>query len=210
MVCSIHLQRLECRGLDIVVEDRINLVDHIGVDLKEALREAETAVKAVTTLPEDSEQPTVRQSTRGFDRISRLAVTGPVSEHALRFYAKKIRDDLIDRGIDKIDLTGLRTRERYHFNFLHSQSNSVISKLTPYAGLGMGLWHVGGDLGNFGTVDFSDNAFLFSMIFGIEYDLSEHVALTSDMRFNILGGTAPQIDDHFNYTWQIAGVRYRF
>lgn len=99
---------------------------------------------------------------------------------------------------------------RYHFDVLHSQSNDILSKLTPYAGLGMGLWHVGGDLGNFGTVEFNDNAFLFSMIFGIEYDLNEHVALTSDMRFNILGGTAPQIDDHFNYTWQIAGVRYRF
>jgi multidrug efflux pump subunit AcrB len=82
-----------------------------GVDMKEALREAETAVKAVTTLPEDSETPTVRQSTRGFDRVARLALTGPVSETALRFYAKKIRDDLIERGIDKIIFTGLRTRE---------------------------------------------------------------------------------------------------
>ncbi|MGI9365527.1 MAG: efflux RND transporter permease subunit [Rhizobiaceae bacterium] len=82
-----------------------------GVDLKEALREAETAVKAITTLPEDSETPTVRQSTRGFDRVARLALTGPVSETALRFYAKKVRDDLIERGIDKILFTGLRTRE---------------------------------------------------------------------------------------------------
>ncbi len=82
-----------------------------GVDMKEALREAETAVKAVTTLPEDAETPTVRQSTRGFDRVARLALTGPVSEKALRFYAKKIRDDLIERGIDKILFTGLRTRE---------------------------------------------------------------------------------------------------
>ncbi len=82
-----------------------------GVDLKEALREAETAVKSVTTLPEDSETPTVRQSTRGFDRVARLALTGPISERALRFYAKKIRDDLIERGIDKIIFTGLRTRE---------------------------------------------------------------------------------------------------
>lgn len=82
-----------------------------GVDMKEALREAETAVKAITTLPEDAETPTVRQSTRGFDRVARLALTGPVSEKALRFYAKKIRDDLIERGIDKILFTGLRTRE---------------------------------------------------------------------------------------------------
>ena len=82
-----------------------------GVDLKEALREAETAVKAISTLPEDAETPTVTQATRGFDRVARLALTGPVSEKALRFYGKKIRDDLIERGIDKILFTGLRTRE---------------------------------------------------------------------------------------------------
>ncbi len=82
-----------------------------GVDMKEALREVETAVKAVTTLPEDAETPTVRQSTRGFDRVARLGLTGDVSEKALRFYAKKIRDDLIERGIDKVIFTGLRTRE---------------------------------------------------------------------------------------------------
>ncbi|EFL89178.1 efflux RND transporter permease subunit [Ahrensia sp. R2A130] len=82
-----------------------------GVDMKEAVREVETAVKAVTLLPEDSETPVVRQSTRGFDRVARLALTGDVSETALRFYAKKIRDDLIERGIDKIIFTGLRTRE---------------------------------------------------------------------------------------------------
>ncbi len=82
-----------------------------GTDMKEALREAETAVKTVTNLPEDAETPTVTQSARGFDRVARLAVTGPVSEKALRFYTKKIRDDLIERGIDKVLFTGLRTRE---------------------------------------------------------------------------------------------------
>ncbi|MEE9314294.1 MAG: efflux RND transporter permease subunit [Rhizobiaceae bacterium] len=80
-------------------------------DMSEALREVETAVKAVTTLPEDSDAPVVRQASRGFDRVARLAVTGPVSEKAMRFYAKKIRDDLIERGIDKVLFTGLRTRE---------------------------------------------------------------------------------------------------
>ena len=82
-----------------------------GTDMSEALREVETAVKAISTLPEDSDTPVVRQAGRGFDRVARLAVTGPISETALRFYAKKIRDDLIERGIDKVIFTGLRTRE---------------------------------------------------------------------------------------------------
>lgn len=102
---------------------------------------------------------------------------------------------------------------RYHFD-LSSQSNDVVRKLTPYAGLGMGFTHFG-----FTQPFLQDQtAFLFSMIFGIEYDLNEHIALTSDMRFNILGGTSaipvtafytiPQ--DHFYYSWQVAGIRYRF
>ena len=82
-----------------------------GADMREAQREVETAVSAVTTLPEDAEAPTVRRATRGFDRVARLAVTGPFSEQALRFYAKKVRDDLIERGVDKVIFTGLRTRE---------------------------------------------------------------------------------------------------
>ncbi len=81
-----------------------------GTDLKEAEREVETAVKTVTNLPEDSEEPEVKQNAF-FDRVARLAVTGDVSERALRFYAKKIRDDLIDRNIDKVTFSGMRSRE---------------------------------------------------------------------------------------------------
>ncbi|MEM8748702.1 MAG: efflux RND transporter permease subunit [Pseudomonadota bacterium] len=81
-----------------------------GWDMKEAQREVETAVKTVTNLPEDSESPEVQQRAF-FDRVARLAVTGDVPETALRFYAKKIRDDLIERGIDKVVFQGLRERE---------------------------------------------------------------------------------------------------
>lgn len=104
-------------GVDRVTSRAREGIASIGVeyvsdaDMSEALRDVETAVKAITTLPEDAEAPTVRQAARGFDRVARLAVTGPVSEKALRFYAKKIRDDLIERGIDKTIFTGLRARE---------------------------------------------------------------------------------------------------
>lgn len=81
-----------------------------GSDMKEAQREVESTVSAITNLPEDAEQPTVRQNAF-FDRVARVAVTGPFSEATLRFYAKKVRDDLIERGIDKVVFTGLRSRE---------------------------------------------------------------------------------------------------
>ena len=83
-----------------------------GTDMSEALREAETAVKGVTNLPEDADAPTVNQASASrFDRVASLALTGPVSEQALRFYARKIRDDLLARGIDKVNFVGLRSRE---------------------------------------------------------------------------------------------------
>jgi hypothetical protein len=92
---------------------------------------------------------------------------------------------------------------RYHFGFLRSQSNEFLSKLTPYAGVGFGLGHVGSDFG-----DVSDNAALFSFIAGIEYDVTDQVALTSDMRFNVLAGEL--FGDSFYYSWQIVGARLRF
>lgn len=71
------------------------------------------------------------------------------------------------------------------------------SKLTPYVGAGMGFSHIGGLVGT---------GFLFSFITGLEYDLDERVAVTSDMRFNLTSLTG----DTFHFTWQMFGVRYRF
>lgn len=92
---------------------------------------------------------------------------------------------------------------RYHFGFLRENSNEFVSKLTPYAGLGMGLAHVGSDFGNA-----SANSFLLAFIVGMEYDLTDKIALTSDMRFNIVAPTL--VGDRFYYSWQLIGARYRF
>jgi multidrug efflux pump subunit AcrB len=46
-----------------------------------------------------------------FDSVARLAVFGAADEQVKRAWAKRMRDDLIDRGIDKIDFTGLRDAE---------------------------------------------------------------------------------------------------
>ena len=83
---------------------------------------------------------------------------------------------------------------RYHFN--------VMDKLNPYAGFGFGLAHAGSDFG------LSDNGALFSFIAGVEYDIMDQVALTSDMRFNAIAGNTA--NDSFIFTWQIIGARYRF
>ncbi len=79
-------------------------------DMQKAQDDLESVVKAITNLPDDVETPKFRRAAF-FDRIARLAITGNVSEQALRIYAKKIRDDLIARGIDKVSFVGLRDVE---------------------------------------------------------------------------------------------------
>ena len=81
-----------------------------GTDMQSALSDVETAVSTVTTLPEDSEQPEVRKIVR-YDSISRLVLSGPVPESSLKQVAKRIRDGLLDRGIDQVDLFGARDEE---------------------------------------------------------------------------------------------------
>ncbi|MBC7283806.1 efflux RND transporter permease subunit [Hoeflea sp.] len=81
-----------------------------GTDMTQAMTDVETAVKAVTNLPEDAEEPTISRSVF-FDSVAKLAVFGSADEAVKRAWAKRIRDDLIDRGIDKINFTGLRDAE---------------------------------------------------------------------------------------------------
>ncbi|MCP4316634.1 MAG: efflux RND transporter permease subunit [Hyphomicrobiales bacterium] len=81
-----------------------------GSDMQKALSEVETAVKGITTLPEDSDTPTVSKASF-FDRVASLSVGGSAPEPIKREWAKRIRDDLIARGIDKVDFTALRDQE---------------------------------------------------------------------------------------------------
>ncbi len=79
-------------------------------DMQKALSDVETAVKAVTNLPEDAEAPVISRS-QFFDRVAKVALTGTVPEETLRIWAKRMRDDLVARGIDKIEFNGMRDRE---------------------------------------------------------------------------------------------------
>jgi len=81
-----------------------------GADLQKALSDAEQAIAGITTLPEDSETPTISAVTFT-DGVATLALRGPFSEEALKQFARQIRDDLLDRGIDKVEFNGYRTPE---------------------------------------------------------------------------------------------------
>ena len=79
-------------------------------NMQEALAEVESQVNALDTLPEDSEDPVIRR-VAWFAPVSSIALSGPFSEGALKVFAKRIRDDLLDAGIDQITISGVRDEE---------------------------------------------------------------------------------------------------
>lgn len=81
-----------------------------GTDMQKAKSEVEAAVSQLTTLPKDSERPIIAQTSWYEDVISVL-VSGPFDERAIKSYAKDIRDDLLEAGVDRVTFQGLRDEE---------------------------------------------------------------------------------------------------
>lgn len=81
-----------------------------GTNMQQALSDVEQAVAGVNTLPVDAETPVVSASTFT-DGVATLALRGPFSEAALKVFARQMRDDLLERGIDKVELYGYRSPE---------------------------------------------------------------------------------------------------
>lgn len=79
-------------------------------DMSVALSDVQSAVSRVTTFPSDIETPVVGQVINA-DEVCRLEITGPFSEQALKFYARQVRDDLLERGLSRIDIIGGRKSE---------------------------------------------------------------------------------------------------
>jgi multidrug efflux pump subunit AcrB len=81
-----------------------------GSDMQAGRADVVSAVAQVTTLPEGSESPRIRRVAR-YDTISRIALSGPFSESALKAIAKRIREGLLSRGIDQVLMFGARDEE---------------------------------------------------------------------------------------------------
>jgi len=81
-----------------------------ATDMQSALSNVEAAVSRVTTLPIDTLKPNIKRIVR-YETITKLIVSGQMSEIALKAYAKSFRDNLLARGIDRIELFGSRDQE---------------------------------------------------------------------------------------------------
>lgn len=81
-----------------------------GADMDKALSDVEQAIASITTLPLDAERPVVTR-VEFYETVALLALSGSVSEDALKNLAREARDGLLDRGIDRVVFTGDRPRE---------------------------------------------------------------------------------------------------
>ena len=89
---------------------------------------------------------------------------------------------------------------KIHLDLFGESDNPILANLTPYAGVGVGLTY-------YDVFGFDETSLLIPVLIGVEYDLREDIALTSDMRFNVV---ATSDLDNFYWSWQVIGVRYRF
>ena len=81
-----------------------------GVNISKALTDVQSAVSRINTFPQDMERPVVSQIVNS-DLVCRIEVSGPYPEVALKRHARRIRDDLLNRGLSEVRMLGLRKSE---------------------------------------------------------------------------------------------------
>jgi multidrug efflux pump subunit AcrB len=81
-----------------------------GTDMSAALDEVKEKVALVRNLPLTAETPEVSKVTR-YEQIARLLLTGPEDSRELRYLARRMEDELLARGLARVDIKGLPQEE---------------------------------------------------------------------------------------------------
>lgn len=81
-----------------------------GTAMGAATDRVEELVNAVRNLPLDAERPEISHVIR-YEPVARLLLHGPERREELRPLARRIERELLDRGIAKVDITGLPEEE---------------------------------------------------------------------------------------------------
>ncbi|MEM9698107.1 MAG: efflux RND transporter permease subunit [Pseudomonadota bacterium] len=89
---------------------RITLEFEPGWDMGRAATDVQTAVDAITTLPEDAEEPNVRRGAWR-DRVTDVVITGPVEPDQLGLFADEFVTRLFSAGITRTTIRGVAAPE---------------------------------------------------------------------------------------------------
>ena len=79
-------------------------------NMDKALSDVESAVGRLTTLPKDIERPVITR-VAFYEGVASVVVSGPFSEATLKSHARRLRDGLLEAGIDRVNFTGARDEE---------------------------------------------------------------------------------------------------
>lgn len=79
-------------------------------DMGIALDQVKEEISLLRNLPQESEKPEISRAVR-YDSIARLLITGPEDLNELRHLVRRIEHELLERGINKIDISGLPEEE---------------------------------------------------------------------------------------------------
>ena len=80
--------------------------------MQKALIDVDRAIKTITNLPEGSEKPETKVIVP-YEQIGLVLLSGDVPEKELKVIAKDIKQKLLDEGLDKVDIDGLRKQVIY-------------------------------------------------------------------------------------------------
>ncbi|MDJ0853230.1 MAG: outer membrane beta-barrel protein [Myxococcota bacterium] len=109
---------------------------------------------------------------------------------------------------DDFTIVSPTARARYTFDLSGVTRSEFFYRLRPYLQTGLGFTYIEADVPDFPGVDDDDTGLLVNFGFGAEYALTRSLSLNSKMLFNFLPGDV--FGESFYYSWEVAGLRYRF
>ncbi|GIT34066.1 MAG: hypothetical protein Ct9H300mP4_03850 [Gammaproteobacteria bacterium] len=99
---------------------RMQFFFEADTSMSTALADVQSAVSRITTFPQDIEKPIFSQVIQR-DEVCRIDISGPFSDKTLKYFARQMRDDLINMGWQMLDLKALATKRsglKYHRKIL--------------------------------------------------------------------------------------------
>ena len=81
-----------------------------GWDMSRAAEDVQTAIDAITTLPEDADEPSVRRGAWR-DRVTDVVITGPVAPQQLGLFADELVTRLFAAGVTRSTIQGVAAPE---------------------------------------------------------------------------------------------------